>query len=200
MASLWTERVGPRGVALLGGAAAGEKAFKAGAPGRRALHLATHGFFLDGGPVSPAAGSRGIGRVVVEGSLPPPSAVESPLQLSGLALAGANRRALAPPEEEDGILTAEEIAGLDLSEGVFGLRRAFQVAGVRTLILSLWQVEDRSARRWMRALYQARLTRGLSTAEAARAASLEVLEERRKGGQSLHPFYWAGFIAAGDWK
>jgi CHAT domain-containing protein len=74
-----------------------------------------------------------------------------------LALAGANRRASAGPEDEDGILTAEEVAALDpegvewavlsacdtgvgevrAGEGVFGLRRAFQVSGVNTVIMSL---------------------------------------------------------------
>ena len=85
-------------------------------------------------------------------------------------------------------------------EGVFGLRRAFQVAGAHTVIMSLWSVEDRSAMQWMRALYEGRLRRGLDTADAVRAASLAVLAERRARGQSTHPFYWAGFVAAGDWR
>jgi len=85
-------------------------------------------------------------------------------------------------------------------EGVFGLRRAFQVAGARTLIMSLWSVEDESAREWMRALYKARLQEGLDTAEAVRHASLTVLNARRERDESTHPFYWAGFVAAGDWR
>ena len=145
---------------------------------------------------------------------------ENPLLLSGLAMAGANRRAAASADEEDGILTAEEVASLNLDgvewavlsacdtglgeikagEGVFGLRRAFQVAGARTVIMSLWSVEDRAAMQWMRALYEGRLRRGLDTAEAVRAASLTVLAERRARGQSTHPFFWAGFVAAGDWR
>jgi CHAT domain-containing protein len=135
-------------------------------------------------------------------------------------LAGANQRAHAGPDEEDGVLTAEEIATLDLSgvewavlsacdtgvgevragEGVLGLRRAFQLAGARTLIMSLWSVEDESAREWMRALYEGRLTDGLSTADAVRHASLAVLNARRQRGETTHPFYWAAFVAAGDWN
>jgi CHAT domain-containing protein len=144
---------------------------------------------------------------------------ENPLLLSGLALAGANRREEAGPNEEDGIATAEEIAALDLTgtewavlsacetgvgevragEGVFGLRRAFQVAGARTLIMSLWSVEDEATREWMRALYEARLRDRRDTAESVRAASLRVLRDRRARGGSTHPFYWGAFVAAGDW-
>ena len=92
------------------------------------------------------------------------------------------------------------VGEIKAGEGVFGLRRAFQVAGARTLIMSLWAVDDESARDWMKALYEGRLTKGYDTAEAARAAGLSVLQDRRKHGQSTHPFYWAGFVAAGDWK
>ena len=140
--------------------------------------------------------------------------------LSGLALAGANRRAQAKPDEDDGILTAEEVASLDLSgvewavlsacdtgvgeikagEGVFGLRRAFQVAGARTVVMSLWSVEDQATRAWMRALYEGRFQRKLSTADAVHQASLAVLRDRRANGQSTHPFFWAAFVAAGDWR
>jgi CHAT domain-containing protein len=140
--------------------------------------------------------------------------------LSGLALAGANHRDRAGPGEEDGVLTAEEIAGLDLTgvewavlsacdtgvgaieagEGVFGLRRAMQLAGVRTLIMSLWPVDDRSTRQWMNALYGARLVRHLDSAEAVRHAGQSVLAARRAAGESTHPFYWAAFVGAGDWR
>ena len=135
-------------------------------------------------------------------------------------LAGANRRAQARADEDDGILTAEEVASLDLhgvewavlsacdtgvgeikaGEGVFGLRRAFQVAGARTVVMSLWSVEDQSTRAWMRALYEGRFERHLSTADAVHQASLTVLRDRRAKGQSTHPFFWAAFVAAGDWR
>jgi CHAT domain-containing protein len=140
--------------------------------------------------------------------------------MSGLALAGANRRAAAATDDEDGILTAEEVSAMNLDgvewavlsacdtglgevragEGVFGLRRAFQIAGVRTVIMSVWSVDDEATRVWMRALYQNRLQRRLNTAEAMRAASLNVLRDRRARGQSTHPFFWGAFVAAGDWR
>jgi CHAT domain-containing protein len=145
--------------------------------------------------------------------------VDNPLLLSGLALAGANRRSAARSGRDDGILTAEEIAGLDLhgtewavlsacdtglgeiraGEGVFGLRRAFQIAGARTVIMSLWSVDDRATRSWMRTLYAGRFQRGLDTAGAVRDASLSALRDRRARHLSTHPFYWAAFVAAGDW-
>ena len=221
--SLVTAAVSPEapGALCLTGAKATEAAFKTKAPGHRILHLATHGFFLGGKCESALDSSRGIGGLQPSDKTPPPpSTGENPLLLSGLALAGANHRDAAGPDEEDGILTAEEIAAMDLAgtewavlsacdtgigeinagEGVFGLRRAFQVAGARTVIMSLWSVEDESARQWMKALYEGRLLKHLDTAEAVRNASLTVLKSRRARGESSHPFYWAGFVAAGDWR
>jgi len=217
--ALWSKH--KKNVVHLTGTAASEAALKALAPGRQILHLATHGFFL--GADCPSA-LQSAGSAASMSSLqreqPPPITGENPLLLSGLALAGANHRDAAGPDEEDGILTAEEIASLDLSgvdwavlsacdtgvgevqagEGVFGLRRAFEVAGAATLIMSLWSVEDEATRQWMNALYEARLVQGLSTAKAVREASLTVLRKRRGKGQSTHPFFWAGFVAAGDWR
>lgn len=139
--------------------------------------------------------------------------------LSGLAFAGANRRDQNKSNENDGILTAEEIASVDLEgvdwavlsacdtgigtikagEGVFGLRRAFQVAGAKTVIMSLWRVEDESARHWMAGLYHERLVSHKDTRESVRAASLHILRQRRMQHLSTHPFYWGAFVAAGDW-
>jgi CHAT domain-containing protein len=83
---------------------------------------------------------------------------------------------------------------------VFGLRRAFQVAGARTVIMSLWPVDDQATRTWMRSLYEARFRGGLSTADAVHMASVTVLRERRAKKQSTLPVYWAAFVAAGDWR
>ncbi|MBI3450322.1 MAG: CHAT domain-containing protein [Acidobacteria bacterium] len=203
VAAIYSSRSEGRTI-LLGGAGATESAVKKLAPGRRILHLATHGFFLEG-PCSPSPDAARGG--------------DNPLLLSGLALAGANHRDAASPDEDDGILTAEEIAGSDLSgvewavlsacdtgsgraeagEGVFGLRRAFEVAGARTLIMSLWPIDDEAARRWMEALYEARFVRRLDTVRSVRRASLETLRLYRKQNHTSHPFYWAAFVAAGDW-
>jgi CHAT domain-containing protein len=144
----------------------------------------------------------------------------NPLLLSGLVFAGANRQLASARGNDTGILTAEEVVALDLqgtewvvlsacdtglgaitrSEGVLGLRRAFQIAGARTVIMSLWSVDDAATRAWMRGLYEARLQQQLSTADAVRAAGLRLLRQRRAAGQSTHPFYWAAFVAAGDWR
>jgi CHAT domain-containing protein/tetratricopeptide (TPR) repeat protein len=216
----------------LTGPDATESAFKRLGPGRRVLHIATHGFFLGDGCASTVRGTRAVGGLASVGSKSSSnqtrltatprreSQPENPLIFSGLAFAGANRRRAAGLDEDDGILTAEEVASLNLSgvewavlsacdtgvgtvaagEGVLGLRRAFQVAGARTVIMSLWSVDDRAARQWMEALYQARLARHLDTANATREASLSFIRERRAKGQSTHPFYWASFVAAGDWR
>jgi CHAT domain-containing protein len=91
------------------------------------------------------------------------------------------------------------VGELRAGEGVLGLRRAFQVAGARALIMSLWSVEDQSTREWMQRLYEARFVKHHSTAEAVRDASKGLLLERRKHGLSTHPFYWAAFVpATGD--
>ena len=83
---------------------------------------------------------------------------------------------------------------------MFGLRRALQIAGAGTLIMSLWPVDDEASREWMQQLYAARLQKGLGTAESAREASLRVLADLRARGRSTHPFYWAAFVAVGDWR
>ncbi len=218
----------PGPVTHLSGIDASEAAFKALAPQHRVLHVATHGFFLDGRCRSALDAARGLGGVVTGPNIVPTAGApihprstgDNPLLLSGLVFQGANRRDEAGVNDEDGILTAEEIASLDLrgvewavlsacetgvgevrsGEGVLGLRRAFEVAGVRSLIMSLWGVDDEATRHWMRKLYEARFLRGASTDEAVRAASLETLADRRARDQSTHPFYWGAFVAAGDWR
>ena len=207
-----------QGVHHLSGRAATEAAFKQQAPGRRLLHLATHGFVIGERCGSAGASTRGVGGLVGPPARTP--AMANPLRLAGLAMAGANRHAAARADDEDGIVTAEEIAALDLSaaewavlsacdtglgeiragEGVFGLRRAFAVAGARTTVMSLWSVEDRATLEWMAALYQARLIDRRSTAESVKHASLTTLQSRRARKLNTHPFYWAGFVAAGDWR
>ncbi len=219
VAALWSEVVGADKVLHLAGPAASEEAFKRHAPNRRVLHLATHGFFLGGedcAPVRSRTRSRGLKLTRQE----PVVTGLSPLLLSGLALAGANNRAAAAAGEEDGVITAEEIASLNLSgvelavlsacdtgvgeiqagEGVSGLRRAMQVAGVRTLVMSLWPVDDDATRAWMKAMYGARLHGQQDVPQAVRSAARAVLDARRETEGSAHPFYWAAFVAAGEWR
>ena len=136
---------------------------------------------------------------------------ENPLLRSGLALSGAN---LHKSGDENGILTALQASSLNLwgtklvtlsacdtgigevkdGEGVYGLRRAFFLAGTQSLVMSLWPVSDAVTREMMVDYYTG-LKRGLGRGEALRQAELAML--KRKGRQ--HPFYWASFIESGEW-
>jgi CHAT domain-containing protein/Tfp pilus assembly protein PilF len=196
-------------VVELTGAGATERRVKELAPGRSVLHVATHGFFA-GGPCVPSRKDAGGAAPSLAGGL---------LSLGGLALAGSNLPRGPAGGDDDGVLTSEEIAGLDLGrvdwavlsgcetglgdvlpgEGVAGMRRAFRIAGARTLIMSLWSVQDAAAREWMRGLYAARAG-GLSTMEAVRTASVRMIEDRRRAGRSTHPFFWGAFLATGAWR
>lgn len=187
---------------VLMGAQATESALRQ-AKGPRILHLATHGFFLadevhDMPPDGlPALETRGARR-------------ENPLIRSGLALAGANRGRAG---NNDGLLTALEVAGLDLAgtelavlsacetgkgevkngEGVYGLRRALVLAGVRTQVVSLWGVDDEATKDLM-VDYYTRLNAGAGRSEAMRATQLAFLTNANRA----HPFFWAAFIVIGD--
>jgi CHAT domain-containing protein/tetratricopeptide (TPR) repeat protein len=221
IAKIWSSSTNDPGSArVLSGRAATETTLKQSAAGHRVVHLATHGYFLQSPCDTRTAGRRGVGGLASHAA--PQGFTDNPLLLTGLAFAGANLGASTrtATRGDDGILTGEEVAGLNLQgtewavlsacdtgigqikagEGVIGLRRAFQVAGVRTIIMSLWSVEDQSTQLWMRYLYDARFNLQLSTAAAMRAASARVLRERRARQQSTHPFFWAAFVAAGDWR
>src|SRR5580698_602825 len=114
--------------------------------------------------------------------------------LSGIALAGANRRP-TPIGQDDGILTALEVAELDLSnvelavlsacetglgqvaggEGLLGLQRAFQVAGAHSVVASLWKVDDERTRALMTGFYENLWRKNQSPAQALREAQLSML-------------------------
>ncbi|MBI2955785.1 MAG: CHAT domain-containing protein, partial [Acidobacteria bacterium] len=174
----------------------------------RLLHLATHGFFL--------ADQEAAGRVR---SGEAPSGREDPMLRSGLYLAGAER-ALAgqplPADLDDGILTAYEASGLSLQgtelvvlsacetglgevkngEGVFGLRRALQVAGAEAVLMSLWEVPDRETQELMALFYQKWLA-GQSKPEALRKAQQELRARvKKRYGRDL-PYYWGAFVLVG---
>jgi CHAT domain-containing protein/tetratricopeptide (TPR) repeat protein len=178
------------------------------------LHLATHGFFLANQEPRPNEGGEvgGIG-LEIAGRLKLLSALENPMLRSGLALAGANTwldEGVLPDNAEDAILSAEDVAGLDLlatelvvlsacetglgdvqnGEGVFGFRRAFALAGSATLIMSLWKVPDQETQELIVDFYR-RLLRGEPRAEALRQAQLAM---RKKHPD---PFYWGAFICQG---
>ena len=172
----------------------------------RFLHIATHGFF-----VNDPVGLVGSGAADTRGTIPA-IAKRNPLLRSGLALAGANSRV---PGNDDGILTALEVTSLDLrgsqlvvlsacdtgvgvvktGEGVFGLRRAFQLAGAEALVMSLWPVSDRVTKELMSDYYR-NLKQGLGRGESLRRVQLQMLTNANR----RHPFYWASFIQGGDWR
>ncbi len=162
------------------------------------IHLATHGYFF---PDQEGEGQESTDR----------NAQEPPMVRSGLLLAGANKawkEGVQIPGFEDGILTAFEISQLNLtntelvvlsacetglgdiqgSEGVFGLQRAFKMAGVRYLIMSLWQVPDFQTQDLMTTFYAKWLEQGLPIPEAFRAAQLEMRDKYQS------PYFWAGFV------
>ena len=135
----------------------------------------------------------------------------NPLLRSGLALAGANSE---HGGVSGGILTALEASNLNLwgtklvtlsacdtgigdvknGEGVYGLRRAFVLAGAETLVMSMWPVSDEITREIMTSYYTG-LKKGLGRGEALRQTPLAMLKRKDR----VHPFYWASFIQSGEW-
>jgi CHAT domain-containing protein len=160
----------------------------------RVLHIATHGFFLE-------QDTFGLDSETYEHSL----------VKSGLALAGANRTVLAAGED-DGLLTALEVTGIDLratelvvlsscdsgagsvthGQGVLGLRRAFGLAGAKSLLLTLWPVDDAVTAQVMVAFYR-NLSR-LPAADALHEAQIEALGRIRQRDKYANPSLWAAFL------
>jgi CHAT domain-containing protein len=212
---------------VLAQAQAGEARFRALAPQYRHLHLATHGFFAGeqhasalGSPSAAAARERTLFADRDTIGL-------NPGLLSGLALTGANLEPTA--DGDDGILTAQEIGVWDLSgvdtvvlsacdtglgptaggEGLLGVQRAFQTAGVRTTVASLWKVDDLVTRFLMERFY-ANLWEGeMSRLDALREAQLYVLrnpaairgaDAPEEPARRTSPRYWAAFSISGDWR
>jgi CHAT domain-containing protein len=193
----------------------GEQALEASIKERtspRILHVATHGYFLP----DP---DHEAGRALSDTNSPEfvsPFArrFENPMLRSGLALAGANtwlRGGALPEAAEDALLNGEDVCGLELAgtelvvlsacetglgkihvgEGVYGLRRAFMLAGARTLVISLWKVPDRQTQELMERFY-ANLADGQPRGDALRQARLELKS------RYVEPFYWGAFVCQGD--
>jgi CHAT domain-containing protein len=157
------------------------------------LHLATHGFFQDY-PNSDEA-------------------IINPLVRSGLVFAGVKKGQSG--ENEDGVMTALEMAGLDLQgtqmavlsacetgrgdlsagQGVYGLQRSLVFAGAESQLVSLWRISDQDTPELMVKYYQ-RLQNGEGRTQALRQAQLEMLNDP----QTAHPYYWSAFIQSGDWR
>ena len=218
----------------LSGGKATSGAVRAGLGKVRYAYLATHGFFAPE-TVKSAADRDGKERLGEDRT----PVGWHPLLLSGLAFAGANRE--PKPGEEDGILTALEISELDLTrlelavlsacetglgnvnkgEGLLGMQRAFAAAGARSVVASLWSVDDTATKQLMADFYSlAWDTKNVvSRAEALRKAQLAMLFGKTldgkprgvgkapeklpmggdKRGRTL-PYYWAAFVLSGDWR
>ena len=178
----------------------------------RLIHFATHAYF---------AGNAGCARSVDDEGLREKPVAPNPLLLSGIVLAGANRPTRVESEAESGILTAYEVAGLDLEaadlvvlsacdtgtglalrgQEVLGLRWGFRAAGAQALVTSLWRSNDAATSRMMRSFYTALVSEDLKAdalrgAEALRRAKLAQLESETRLG-IRRPLIWANFIFSG---
>ena len=182
------------------------------APGKRFLHLATHGWFApESVPTDLDEQDRGAAWTPASAS----QTVESlaPSTLCGLAFAGANR-GRDSLGRVPGILTAEELAGTDLSacemavlsacetnvgirragQGIQSLQSALHAAGVRTAITSLWKVDDAATRQLMELFYTHLWLEEMGKAEALWRAKCDL----RAAGHPVRD--WAAWVLSGEWR
>ncbi|MEQ9408221.1 MAG: CHAT domain-containing protein [Fuerstiella sp.] len=230
------------------GSNATESEFLRQAAHARILHVITHGYFAD-----PSVKSISQAEIRDDGLISdhkgPDQFINTymPGLLSGLAMAGANSPSTDSEDPRDGILRASEIEasslqGVDLvvlsacetglgkaagGEGLTGLQRAFQLAGARTVVASLWKVEDNSTTQLMKLFYTNLWEKKMSKLDALREAQLSKLNhydgeagelrgsftgkkqeidpdkpapKPARTGKRLDPRYWAAFQLSGDWR
>lgn len=161
------------------------------------LHIATHGFYYTPQDAKDIDFLNGYSDAML---------------LSGLVLAGGNRAWMGkalPKQTMDGILTADNIAQLDLeetelvvlsacqtaqgkatAEGLYGLQRAFKKAGVKTIVMSLWNVDDAVGKEFMVKFYE-NMTKHKKENDIRKAFRDTRKYIREKYSE---PYYWAGFI------
>ena len=169
------------------------------------LHIATHGYFLQ--DVEKAGSAFGVNLE---------NASDNPLLRSGLMLAGAAKTvsgASSPnlSSNDNGILTAYEAMNMNLEgtqlivlsacetglgdvragEGVYGLQRAFQVAGADALIMSLWKVDDTATQQLMKNFYS-NWIKLRSKQKAFKQAQLQLMAKYKE------PYYWGAFVMMGQ--
>lgn len=208
IASNFNNKPGLRKSLLTGDAGTEESFKKLSKNSPEILHIATHGFYIP---------AKEIANNVIKARY---SNTDNSLRRSALILSGGNNGwmfpELIPKGVEDGVLTAEEVADMDLSktalvvmsacqtglgdisnEGVFGLQRAFKLAGAKTLIMSLAPVHDDATRMLMTEFY-AQLFNGLSIRDAFKKAQEAVkFASFSENGTSISgsdPKFWAPFV------
>ena len=197
-------------VELISGINANEESFKTlSGSNLNIIHIATHGFFL--------SDNENLKKnMFINPTMSDNIGIIDPMMRSGLLFAGGNRVWTGKRHIEgidDGILTAKEISTLDFScvdlvvlsacqtglgdvkanEGVYGLQRAFKLAGAETIIMSLWEVDDSATSIMMSAFYEKYLE-GHSKSEAFKYAVDYVRDYKKDGKQWNSPYYWAGFV------
>jgi len=165
------------------------------------LHFATHGFFLpDLVNINPDANLKN-------------PVFQNPLSRSALVLANFNQRQSCGDEPNcNGLLTAQDVTTIDLrgtklvflsacetglgkvtnGEGVYGLRRAFTLAGVESQVMSLWSVNDQTTRELVESYYK-NLKASQGRSQSLKTIQLDLLKKYQ------HPYYWAAFIPSGNW-
>lgn len=190
-----------------------EESFKA-LSGRKigCLHISTHGFYY----TQEGADNARYKFMLIDNNMV--SAEDKSLTRSGLVMSGANHileDEKLPDNVEDGILTAKEIADVDLrgldlvvlsacqtglgdiaqGEGVFGLQRGFKKAGANSILMSLWEVEDKATQILMTQFYR-NLLSGQSKRQSLLNAQKNLREYRNANGEQCYnsPKYWAAFI------
>lgn len=198
-----------------------EERVKAELPRHAVVHLATHGFFHPKGLPSmweqaqlaaAESGERSAGEAMRLTGM-------HPGLLSGLVFAGANKP--VPEARDDGLLTAEEVSWIDLGscdlvvlsacetslgtekggEGMIGLRRAFRLAGAKSVVSSLWAVDDETTGELMGRFYYNLWIEDMSRGDALRSAQLEMLRTQRiRDDGTMTPFHWGAFVLHGEWR
>ncbi|MBK7242998.1 MAG: tetratricopeptide repeat protein [Saprospiraceae bacterium] len=196
-------------ISLKKGIQATEESFKNiganNSPSPRILHIATHGYFF------PDPKESHQSSVISRQEETVFKMSEHPMLRSGLIMAGGNAAWQGKQileGKEDGILTAYEISQMNLSntelvvlsacetglgdiqgnEGVYGLQRAFKIAGAKHIIMSLWQVPDKQTSLLMTTFYKKYLEEKMTIPDAFHAAQKELRDN------GLDPYNWAGFV------
>lgn len=191
------------------GAKATEKEFRDKAEDYSIVHVSSHGIYFSGD----------CSDDKMHGDFVRKNRRHNPLFVSGLAFAGFNEHSNTL-KDRDGFLSSDEILDLDLSkvnlmilsacetgkgtveagEGIFGLRRSLQLAGVGSMICSLWSISDSTSARLVPEFLDYDLTVPAIALKKAMVKELESLRQRQLTNpmQTDHPFYWASFVSVGD--